>query len=129
MQRGLVCAWLRKLFNCEKKEKSDWPSNSSNSSSSHFERTDSVRKVQRRPRNRHGQNNSSSDATFCSLTGAEQALSVPNVSRNADFSHYDNVWISSGSLIVSTAYFYNEDRSICSISFHINQQFLHCYVF
>ena len=104
MQRGLVCAWLRKLFNCEKKEKSSsesWPSsaNVSSNPSSHFERTDSVRQVQRRPRTRRI--HSSSEATFCSLTGeAEQALSVPNVSQNADFSHYDNVWISSGSLIV-----------------------------
>ena len=104
MQRSLVCAWLRKLFNCEKKEKSSdcWTksSNSSNSSSG-FERSDSVRKVRRRPRTKQTLNNLSSEATFCSLTGTEQALSVPNLAQSDDFSQYDNVWISSGSLIVS----------------------------
>ena len=93
MQKSLLCAWLRqKLCHCQHEKSSDLSSNSSS-----FERTQSVRKVRKRLKRKYSQPISSDTS---SDTNRIHAYSVPNVSE-IDSVCYDNVWISSGSLIVS----------------------------
>ena len=96
MQKSLLCAWLRqKLCHCHHHEKSsDLSSNSSN-----FERTQSVRKVRKRLKRKFSHPSSSEDSDTVEFKPIH-AYSVPNVSE-IDSVCYDNVWISSGSLIVS----------------------------
>lgn len=98
MQKSLLCAWLRqKLCHCQNEKKSS--DLSSNSSS--FERTQSVRKVRKRLKRKYSQpTGGSSPSDTSSDTKRIHAYSVPNVSE-IDSVCYDNVWISSGSLIVS----------------------------
>ena len=98
MQKSLLCAWLRqKLCHCQNEKKSS--DLSSNSSS--FERTQSVRKVRKRLKRKYSQPaGGSSPSDTSSDTKRIHAYSVPNVSE-IDSVCYDNVWISSGSLIVS----------------------------
>ena len=96
MQKRLLCAWLRqKLCHCQHHEKS---SDLSSNSSSTFERTQSARKVRKRLKRKFSHPSSSEDSAveFKPI----HAYSVPNVSE-IDSVCYDNVWISSGSLIVS----------------------------
>ena len=87
-----------RLCHCQNEKTSDLSSNSSS-----FERTQSVRKVRKRIKRKfsHPTKSSSSSEESSNVDFKPiHAYSVPNVSE-IDSVCYDNVWISSGSLIVS----------------------------